>query len=143
MQSVLPSLYQSWHVLSRGMQIQSTRALIAAQNFTNAESVGRTPDESPYVRKMVEIQADSQPFSNVVMPKIRKISDDPAPPRMVYMPGHPAADNKGLVKMPHINKPLEAMDFKDANLGTAGCARLYALTTHMLQSVHNLMKQDV
>lgn len=135
-------LYQSWHVLSRGIEIQSVRALIAAQNYTNANSVGRTPDEAPYARQMIEIEAKTQPFSNIAMPRIRRISNDPIPPREVYMPGHPAADQKGLVKVPNINKQLEMVDFKDANMGISGCARLYALNSQMNQSVHNLMRQN-
>ena len=145
MSSVAPisaPLYQSWHVLSRGIEVQSIRAMIATQNFTNADSVGRTPDESPYTRQMIEIEAKEGPFSNVYMPHIRRISDDPAPPRKVYIPGHPAADEKGLVKVPHVNKALETVDFRDAHLGISGCARLYALTSQMTQSVHNLMRQN-
>ena len=142
MMQAVPPLYQAWRVLSQGMHVQSMRALVAAQNFTNAHSVGRTPEESPYTRQMIDIEAKAKPFNNVFMPYVRKISNDPTPPREVYMPGHPAANEKGLVRVPHVNKYLEATDFKDAQLGMSGCAKLYALATRMTQNINNLMRQN-
>ena len=132
-------LYQTWHVLSQGMQNNHMRALIASQNFANADSVGRTPEEEPYKRQMIEIEAQKD-RQGVMMPKIRSITNDPSPPRMVYKPGHPAANDKGLLKMPHINTHLELADFQEANTASMGCAKLYALNTEMMSRTHSLMK---
>lgn len=134
-------LYQSWHLLARGLHNHGMRAMVAAQNFVNAESVGRTPDEEPYTRQMIEIEAHRDRKTDMFMPRIRSISDDPSPPRMVHMPGHPAANEKGLVKMPHINKHLEASDYQQANIASMGCAKLYEITSMMLERTHNLMRR--
>jgi len=133
-------LHQAWHVLSCGMHNQNTRATIAAQNFVNADSTGDTPGAKPYTRKQVTFEAKRDPHTSVITPHLRKISDDPLPPRELYQPGHPAADEKGMVKYPHINRYFEASDYQQANLASHGCATLYQLTNTMLERTHNLMR---
>ena len=139
--SIPPSpLHQAWFVLSQGMHHQNTRAMIAAQNFVNADSTGKTPGADPYMRKQVTFEAKKDPQTGVMVPHLRKISDDPLPPREVYQPGHPAANEKSMVKYPQINRYFEASDYQQANLATNGCATLYQLTNTMLERTHNLMR---
>lgn len=134
-------LYQGWYVLAEGMKNQTTRATIAAQNFVNADSTGKTPDEDPYTCKQVIIGAEIDRLTGVVTPRLRAIKDDPLPPKQHYVPGHPAADARGMVKFPHVNRYFEASDYQQSNLAMAGCARLYELATTMLERTHNLMRQ--
>lgn len=132
-------LYQTWKVLQKGMHVQSLLARVAAENFVNAESVGRNPDESPYTRKEVIVNAIQH--HGVASPEITAIKDDPTPPRMVYKPGHPAADKNGEVKFPAVNTHLEATDFQQSMITSSGCAHLFKTASVMVERTHNLMKQ--
>lgn len=134
-------MHQAWSVLSQGMQNQKTRAVIASQNFVNSDSTGKTPEDSPYLRKQVVFEARPDPQTGVVKQHLRKIENDPLPPKLLYQPTHPAANQKGMVKYPNINPYFEVSDYQQANLAMNGCATLYQLTTLMMERTHNLMRQ--
>jgi len=133
-------LYQTWWVLAAGLKAQALRARVAAQNFVNAESVGSAPEDTPYKRQQIIIRAAQDKETGTIYPEVSKIMDDPRPPRMRYLPGHPAADDNGMVPFPRINRPFELTDFQNAHIVTSGAGQLYKTATSMVAATHQLMR---
>ncbi len=65
--------------------------------------------------------------------QIARIETDPRPPRLVYMPGHPDANEHGMVAVPDINIHEEMVDMiaasrtYEANLAVAKNAHTMAM----------------
>jgi len=98
------SLFNVIRVSSSAMTAQSMRLNTVASNLANADSIVSS-DGQPYRSKQVVFEAT--PMGNVGdMSKgvrVRQIVDSAAPPRMVYDPKNPAADEKGYVAFSNVN----------------------------------------
>lgn len=97
-----------------GLYAQSLRMKIIAENIANAESTGKTPGADPYRRKMVSFQDtyDELKDANTITADMSGL--DKTPFRTEHLPGHPAADKDGNVKMPNVNMTVEMTDMKQA-----------------------------
>jgi flagellar basal-body rod protein FlgC len=91
-------------VSASALEAQKKRMNIIASNMANANST-RTEEGGPYKRKDVV-------FSSLLMEnspdhmegvQVSDIATDNTPPKTVYDPGHPDADQNGFVAMPNIN----------------------------------------
>lgn len=97
-----------------GLYAQSLRMKVIAENIANAESTGKTPGADPYRRKTVSFQDtfDEVKDANTVTADMNGL--DQTPFRTEHLPGHPAADKDGNVKMPNVNMTMEMADMKQA-----------------------------
>ncbi len=98
------SLLNVCHISSSAMTAQSMRRNTVASNLANADSV-ISSDGKPYRAKQVVFEATPM-GSNGEMSKgvrVRQVVEDASPPRMVYDPKNPAADDKGYVAFPNVN----------------------------------------
>ncbi len=102
-------------VAATGLQAQSERMLVAAQNIANARSTGNAPGADPYRRKVISFAAEMDRQAGVQVVRVAGRGTDPSPFRVEYLPGHPAADANGFVKMPNVNTVVEMADLRDAN----------------------------
>lgn len=129
------SVFQQLELAGRALSVQRTRLDVASTNLANAETT-RTAEGTPFRRKDVilaeEQVADS--FGNaldaaIASVKVDEIRDDPAPPRMVYEPGHPDANADGYVAYPNINTVEEMVNMittmrtYQANLSAFGAVK--------------------
>ncbi len=114
---------------------------ITAMNLANAKTT-RTLEGGPYRRKTVIRAATDvdEPFSKHMQSaldrelkgvRILNVLPDNRPFKQVYEPGHPDADENGMVKYPDINV-VEEM----ANLMTA--QRNYEANTSTIEAVKNM-----
>lgn len=95
------------------LEAERVRLEVISQNIANANTT-RGPDGKPYRRQQVVFENvlntamgnDSQP--GVV--RLAKIVHDPRPFQKVYSPGHPDADQYGMVSMPNVNINEEMVD---------------------------------
>jgi flagellar basal-body rod protein FlgC len=106
---------------------QRLRMDVTSSNIANAE-VTSTPRGGPYRRERV-VFAPIRPSNpsltltgtGATAPavgsgvQVRAIVDDPAPPRMVYDPTHPDADQDGYVAYPDVNLVTEMTDMMSAS----------------------------
>jgi flagellar basal-body rod protein FlgC len=96
-----------------GLRAQQSRMRIIAENMANSDSVSKTAGGDPYRRQMAI-------FTPVMLPggiqgvAMSRTAPDPKPFPIQYQPGHPAADDKGNVKLPNVDPLMEAMDMRDA-----------------------------
>jgi len=101
---------------------------IIAQNIANVNTT-RTEDGTPYRRKTVVFQERERvPFSRYLSSasrerflnggaggvKVTAIVEDPSPFREVYDPGHPDADENGIVRMPNVDIITEMVNMISA-----------------------------
>ena len=98
------SLLNVFHISSSAMTAQSMRLNTVASNLANADSVIYS-DGKPYRAKQVVFEAtpmgnDGELSKGV---RVRQVVEDASPPRMVYDPKNPAADEKGYVAFPNVN----------------------------------------
>ena len=98
------SLFNDFQVSSSAMTAQSMRLNTVASNLANADSV-ISSDGKPYRSKQVVFEATPMGAQGDVSKgvRVRQIVEDASPPRLVYDPKNPAADEKGYVAFPNVN----------------------------------------
>lgn len=98
------SLFNVFKVSSSAMTAQSMRLNAVASNLANADSVV-SADGKPYRAKQVVFEATPLGEAGDVAQgvRVRQVVEDAAPPRMVYDPKNPAADEKGYVAFSNVN----------------------------------------
>ncbi|MCD6489370.1 MAG: flagellar basal body rod protein FlgC [Thermodesulfobacterium sp.] len=115
-------------ITGSGLLAQRIRLNIAATNIANSQ-VTRTLEGGPYRAKVVVLKAvpisEKNPELKAV--KVEKIADDPSPFKEIYDPGHPDADERGIVKYPNVDVITEMVELLSA--GRAYEANLSVLST--------------
>ncbi len=108
-------LDRALRISAAGMQAQSTRLRVVAENLANADSTGQSPGADPYRRKTVTFAntLDRSLGTNTV--HANRIGTDTEAFPQRYDPSHPAADANGYVKLPNVDTAIEAMDMREAN----------------------------
>ena len=101
-------------ISARGMDVQTARLRVIAENIANQDSTGSTPGADPYRRKTItfENRLDKELGTEAV--RVRKIDTDRSEFPQRFDPSHPAADKDGYVLMPNVNPLLELMDMREA-----------------------------
>lgn len=121
---------------SNGLFAQSTRMKVVSENIANAETTGKTAGSDPYRRKTVSFEAVQDEADSVDLVKVGDIGEDEAPFRTEYMPGHPAADAKGYVKMPNVDMLTELADMREAS-------RSYTANTQVIKQVREIVSMTI
>jgi flagellar basal-body rod protein FlgC len=98
-----------------GLEAQSMRLRTIAENMANAHATGRTPGSDPYTRKVISFESELDEMSGGNVVRVAGIERHRAPYRTEHIPGHPAADAQGYVRMPNVDLVVEAADMREAN----------------------------
>lgn len=102
-------------VAASGLQAQSKRMSVISENLANAESTGATPGSDPYARKTISFESELDDAVGANLVKVERVGRHDSPFRIEHNPGHPAADERGYVKLPNVNMLVEAADMREAN----------------------------
>lgn len=121
---------------SNGLFAQSTRMRVLSENIANAETTGKTAGADPYQRKTVSFESVTDEMNGVDMVQVDNIDRDTAPFRTEYMPGHPAADGKGYVKLPNVDMLVELADMREAS-------RSYTANTQVIKQVREITSMTI
>ncbi|MFT3732443.1 MAG: flagellar basal body rod protein FlgC [Hyphomicrobium sp.] len=121
---------------ANGLFAQSTRMRVVSENIANANSTGKTAGADPYQRKTIDFAAVTDEASGADLVQVQDISRDEAPFRTEYMPGHPAADAKGYVKMPNVDMLTELADMREAS-------RSYSANTQVIKQVRDIVNMTI
>ncbi len=123
------------------MNAQSQRIRVAAENLANAESTGNSPGAAPYSRKVIMFESELDQATGADLVTVAGTELDSAPFRIEKIPGHPAADQNGNVKLPNVNMLVELADIRegtrsyDANIQVIKQAReLVNMTLDLLKA---------
>jgi len=119
---------------------------VVASNLANAETT-RTPEGGPYKRKSVVLSAETPPggFDGALKDalktvKVDNIVEDTTAFKTIYNPGHPDADEKGMVSLPNVNLVTEMADMIIAARSFEACATAYDATKNMALKTLDLGK---
>ena len=96
------SLFNVFDVAGSAMTAQSRRLNVVASNIANAESTSG-PDGQAYRAKQVQFMAAPLAGTLATGVRVAQVVEDATPPRLVYNPSHPQANDKGYVAMPNVN----------------------------------------
>jgi flagellar basal-body rod protein FlgC len=123
-------------ISARGMDAQTTRLRVIAENLANQDTIGSTPGKDPFRRRTVIFDNDIDRASGASMIKVKKVATDQSPFPVRYDPSHPAADANGYVRTPNINSFVEVMDMREAQ-------RTYDANLTMLQTTRGLLSRTI
>ncbi|NVN02676.1 MULTISPECIES: flagellar basal body rod protein FlgC [Asaia] len=127
-------------ISAAGMQVQSKRLQVAAENLANAETTGTSPGSDAYRRKTITFKEMLDRSTGVSAVAVREIGQDQSDFEMRYDPSHPAADAKGMVKMPNVDTMTEILDTHEAQHSYEANLNTMQITRSMLTRTINLMK---
>jgi flagellar basal-body rod protein FlgC len=128
------SLLNVFNIAGSAMSAQSQRLNVVASNLANADSTTGANGQ-PYKAKQVMFSAVQMNAAEAQGVKVSQVVEDTAPPKMVYDPKHPQADENGYVAMPNVNVTEEMVNMISAsrayqnNVDTMNAAKSMLLKT--------------
>ncbi|OPX92798.1 MAG: Flagellar basal-body rod protein FlgC [Pelotomaculum sp. PtaB.Bin104] len=110
----MAGFFSAFAISASGLTAERLRLDLISNNIANMNTTGRPndPNNPPYRRriplfaqilKQEEDAGASQPLFRGAGVRVTKVLEDSNPPRLVYDPSHPDADEKGYVAYPNIN----------------------------------------
>jgi len=129
-------LLASLRVAGSGLEAQSTRLRIVSENIANARTTGDTPGADPYRRKTITFGAELDRVTGAQTVEIKKLGVDRGDFIEEYDPGNPAADERGIVKMPNVNILIEMADMRESN-------RTYEANLQTIKQTREMISQTI
>lgn len=131
---------KSLFVAASGLKAQSGRMRVIAENIANADSTARTPGADPYRRKIPTFEAiyDSKMQANRV--EIGRVETDRSDFNLRFNPSHPAANADGFVKMPNVDRLIEAVDMREAQRSYEANLNVVSSTRTMLARTLEILR---
>jgi flagellar basal-body rod protein FlgC len=125
---------------ARGMDAQTTRLRVIAENLANQDTTGSSRGADPYRRKTItfENRLDRQLGSLAV--RVKQIGRDNSDFTLRYDPSNPAASADGYVKLPNVNSMVELMDMREAERSYSANLSVMQATRGMLTRTIDLLK---
>ncbi len=127
-------------ISSAGMDAQTSRLRVIAENLANEDTTGSTPGADPYRRKTVTFAETLDPALGTPTVSVKKIGTDMSDFTLKYDPSHPAANAQGYVKMPNVNSFVELMDMREAERSYSANLNVMQVTRSMLTRTIDLLK---
>ena len=117
-------MLKSMWIAATGMEAQSLNIDVIANNLANVNTT-RTAEGGPYKRRDVVFAAqpvttdfgrtlDAENERQLKKVEVIDITVDGRPPKLVYDPHHPEADDSGYVALPNINVIEEMVNILSA-----------------------------
>ncbi|NBN63549.1 flagellar basal body rod protein FlgC [Microvirga tunisiensis] len=133
-------LVKSLFISASGLKAQNGRIRVIAENIANADSVGRTPDEDPYRRKIPTFKNEFDRELQAEIVALGRIEEDRSQFPTRYEPGHPAADAEGNVRMPNVSSLVESVDMREAQRSYEANLNVIEATRRMLQRTIDILR---
>ncbi|MGC3970572.1 MAG: flagellar basal body rod protein FlgC [Pirellulales bacterium] len=137
---IVDPLSASLKIAGSGLEAQSTRLRIVSENIANARTTGDTPGADPYRRKTVTFGAEMDKNSGATLVGVKKLGMDRSDFVSEYDPSNPAADERGIVKMPNVNMLIEMADMREANRSYDANLQTIRQTRDLITSTIELLK---
>nr|WP_294914617.1 flagellar basal body rod protein FlgC [uncultured Neokomagataea sp.] len=128
------------NISASGMDAQSQRLRIVAENLANQNTTGLTPGADPYRRKTITFAEHIDQETGASSVDVQKIDRDMSAFETRYDPSHPAADTKGYVKVANVDSMTEMMDMREAEQSYEANLNTMQSTRTMLSRTLDLLK---
>ncbi len=129
-------LTQALTISASGMDAQTERLRIIAENIANQDSSGSTPSATPYRRRTVLFADELDRNLGVATVQVKQVLPDPTDFPLKYDPSNPAANPQGYVKMPNVNGFVEMMDMREAE-------RTYSANLNVMQASRAMLNRTI
>ena len=137
---MVDNIAATFSVATSALSAQSQRIRTATENFANADSTGNTPGANPYTRKVITFESRLDEATGANLVKASGEDLDTAPYRMEKMPGHPAADKNGFVKLPNVNMLVELSDIREGLLSYDANVQIMKQARDLVNMTIDLLK---
>jgi flagellar basal-body rod protein FlgC len=129
-------LQKSMLVAASGLKAESARMKVIAENIANAESTAKVKGGTPYQRRIPTFREvyDEEIGANLV--EQGRVQLDRTEFGEKFDPGHPAADDKGMVKTPNVNPLVESVDMREAQ-------RSYEANLNVISSARRMLSRTL
>ena len=133
-------------ISSAGMDVQQARLEVAASNIANARTTAH--DGTAYKPLAVVVRsaiaeapgAAGTAISSGQMPRpvVAEVVEQNVAPKLVYDPGHPDADERGMVALPGVDPITSMLDLISISRGYEANLRAFDITRSLLQRTLDL-----
>jgi flagellar basal-body rod protein FlgC len=136
----MAGLFSVLDISSAGMDVQQARLEVAAANIANARTTGADGQAyqplSVVVRStMAQAGAAGSRITPDQLPRpmVGETVPQNVTPKLVYDPGHPHADARGMVSMPGVDPVTSMLDLLSISRGYEANLRAFDITRSLLQ----------
>lgn len=133
-------LNKALSISASGMDAQTTRLRVIAENLANESTTGSSPGADAYRRKTVTFDNRMDQAVGAELVNVSKIGQDMSDLPLRYDPSNPAANADGYVKVPNVNSFVEMMDMRDAERSYQANLAVMQTTRSMLSRAIDLLK---
>ena len=133
-------LTKAMTISARGMDAQTTRLRVIAENLANQDSTGSAPGADAYRRKTITFENRMDQALGVSAVRVKQIGTDQSEQQLRYDPSNPAANKDGYVKQPNVNSFVEVMDMREAERSYNANLSVMQATRSMLNRTIELLK---
>jgi len=123
-----------YNIAGSALAAQSMRLNAVASNLANADSVAG-PDGQPYRARQVVFAAKPVEGGGLGV-RVTGVVEDLAPPRILFDPKNPAANEQGYVTMPNVNVVEEMVNMISAS-------RAYQSNVEVMNTARTLMQKTL
>jgi flagellar basal-body rod protein FlgC len=127
-------------ISARGMDAQTTRLRVIAENLANQDTTGDTPGATPYRRKTVTFEQKMDTALGAETMRVKQVGTDKSQFPKRFDPSHPAADAQGYVSTPNVNSFVEVMDMREAQRSFSANLNVMEVTRGMLTRAIDMLK---
>ncbi len=127
-------------VAASGLKAQAGRMRVIAENIANADSTADRPGADPYRRRVPSFSRRFDKDLEASVVELGRLKTDGSAFRTRFEPGHPAADDKGEVKLPNVNSLVETMDMREAQRSYEANLNLITATRRMISRTLEILR---
>ncbi len=146
--SMFDKVFSALDISASGLSAERMRMKVIANNIANAQ-VTETPDGGPYKRQQVEFASElrrsmigrSAKDFNLSGVKVKGITESKEPPNIMYIPGHPKADEEGFVQMPNVSISKEMVDLMAASRSYEANTAVISTFRKMAERALNIIRR--
>lgn len=131
------SLTNVFNIAATALTAQSMRLNAVASNLANADSAHASTGTGYRAKQVVfetMLMNETQPWAKGV--RMKEVIEDPNPPRLVYDPKHPLADEQGYIAYPNVD-PVEEM------VNMISASRSYQTNAEIMSTTKMLMQRTL
>lgn len=129
-------LHKALEISAAGMDAQTTRLRVIAENLANQDTTGSSPGAEPYRRKTITFENRMNAALGTPAVRVKQVGRDNGALQLRYDPSNPAANADGYVKLPNINSFIEVMDMREAE-------RSYSANLSVMQATRSMLNRTI
>jgi flagellar basal-body rod protein FlgC len=129
-------LDKALNISAAGMDAQTMRLRVIAENLANQDTTGSSPGADAYRRKTITFENHVDAATGTATVQVKEIGHDNTPEQLRYDPSNPAANADGYVKTPNVNSFIEVMDMKEAE-------QSYSANLSVLQATRSMLDRTI